>query len=88
MFARRSRIDIIYSILKIIGEHNPGALPTHIVYKSNLSHVLFKSYLEVLLKNELIRARTIGRKILYDITDKGKDFTRTYERMRSILEKK
>ena len=88
MFARRSRMDIIYSILKVIGEHNPGALPTHILYKSNLSHVLFKSYLEILLKNGLIRARKIGKKLVYNITDKGEQFIRTYESMRSTLAKK
>ena len=82
---RRSRTDIIYSILSTVSKYNPGALPTYIIYKSNLSYDLFKSYLEVLLKSELIRKKRVGGKLVYDMTDKGEEFMRTYERMMGFL---
>ena len=78
-------MDIVYSMLMVISRCNPGALPTHILYRSNLSYDLFKSYLAVLLKGELIREKRVGRKLVYDITDKGEEFMRTYERMRDLL---
>ena len=82
---RRSRTDIIYSILSTVSRYNPGALPTYIIYRSNLSYDLFKSYLEVLLKSELIREKRVGGKLVYDMTGKGEEFMRTYERMRDLL---
>ena len=79
-------MDIIYAILMAVRRSNPAALPTHIMYKSNLSYQLLKSYLEFLLVNGLIRSKTIHGKQLYNMTDKGQQFIGTYERMRSILE--
>jgi predicted transcriptional regulator len=78
-------MDIVYSMLMVVNRCNPGALPTHILYGSNLSYDLFKSYLAVLLKSELMREKRVGSKMVYDITDKGKEFLRTYERMRGLL---
>lgn len=78
-------MDIVYSMLMAVSRCNPGALSTHILYRSNLSYDLFKSYLAVLLKGELIREKRVGRKLVYDITDKGEEFMRTYERMRDLL---
>jgi len=85
MFTKRSRMDIIYSLLKTVKICNPGALPTHVMYKGNLSYELFKNYLGILLKNELIRAKTINKKTVYNITDKGEGFVRTYDRIIDIL---
>jgi len=79
-------MDIIYSVLMAVRRSNPAALPTHIMYRSNLSYQLLGSYLEFLLVNGLIRSKTIDGKQLYDITDKGQQFIGTYERLRSILE--
>ena len=86
MSKRRGRMDIVYSILRTVARHNPGARITRILYQSNLSHPQLRNYLDLLLKSGLVTAKTIGQKTLYDITDKGEEFIHTYERMRSILE--
>ncbi|RMD67193.1 hypothetical protein D6817_02180 [Candidatus Pacearchaeota archaeon] len=52
--AKRNRIDIIEDILTSI--KNKGRIrPTHVMYKSNLSHRQMKSYLEELLEKNFIR---------------------------------
>ena len=86
MTKRRSKTDIIYSILRTVTKYNPGALKTRILYQSNLSHPQLTNYLDLLLETGLVTAKTIGQKRVYDITDKGEEFIHTYERMRSILE--
>jgi predicted transcriptional regulator len=83
---RRDRIDIVYSILRTVARHNPGARVTRILYEGNLSHPQLTNYLALLLKTRLVTAKTIGQKTLYDITNKGKEFVHTYERMRGVLE--
>ena len=85
MFSKRGRFEIIYSILVAIRRDNPGALKTHILYRSNLSHQLLNKYLELLVKNKLVKTRKIGKKLVYEITDKGRAFIRTYHNLRTIL---
>jgi len=85
MFRKRGRMEIICSMLTTIREYNPGALSTHVMYKSNLSHELHKRYLKVLVDNELVREKNVDKKKVYDITEKGEKFIETYECLRSML---
>ena len=85
MFKRRSRLDVIYSILKSVTKRNRAVTITRILYQSNMSHSQLKSYLDFLSRNELIRSRAIDKKLVYGITDRGEEFMREYEDLRSLL---
>ena len=54
MATRRSRLELVFDILSAI--QNKGGLikPTHLMYKSNLSHKLLNNYLDELLGKELV----------------------------------
>ena len=57
---KRNRIDIIQDILSLLNT-NKKLKPTHLMYKSNLSHPQMKSYLNKLKKREFI-SEIIGKK--------------------------
>ena len=77
---KRGRQEIISQILEICMN---GANKTHIVYQANLNFSTVNSYLDLLIKNDLIRVHE-GRAILYDTTPKGK---RLLESIKQINEK-
>ena len=60
MGARRSRLELIYDILLAIQNKGGQIKPTHLMYKSNLSHKLLNHYLEELMTKELVAVEEIG----------------------------
>jgi len=86
MSKRRSRMEIVYSVLKVIGEDGRGARKTRILYKSNLSHPLLSKYLDFVTEYGLVRSEKSNEKPVYHLADKGREFIRTYEQMRKTLE--
>ena len=64
---KRSRNEIISQILEICKN---GASKTKIVYQANLNFNTVNPYLNLLIKNDLIRVNE-GRAILYETTPKG-----------------
>lgn len=87
MFERRDQTDIIFSILATIRNGNPGASRTRILYRSNLSHSQLKTYLRLLLENELIKKKKTDNRLTYHITDRGEEAIRIYERIMLLLAK-
>jgi predicted transcriptional regulator len=85
MAKRRSRMDIINSILRSIREHRVGAYKTQILYRSNLSHSLLNRYLDFVIENELVKTKKTDMRSVYYVTEKGEEFIRTYEEMRSTF---
>jgi predicted transcriptional regulator len=84
--ARRSRIDIIGDMLSSIREKNGKLKPTHLMYRSNLSHGQMKGYLEELLDKELVQ-RVISNNYEYVIlTDKGYEFLAELHEMKQFEE--
>jgi len=77
---KRSRNEIISQILEICKN---GASKTKIVYQANLNFRTVNPYLDLLIKNELIRVNE-GRAILYNTTPKGK---RLLESIKQINDK-
>jgi predicted transcriptional regulator len=77
---KRSRQEIISQILEICTK---GASKTKIVYLAYLNFRTVNPYLNLLIKNDLIRVNE-GSVILYNTTPKGK---RLLESMRQINDK-
>ena len=50
MVSERSRLEIIHSVLEIVGRHDPGALKRHISY-SDFDTSLLDRYLCFLVKS-------------------------------------
>ena len=80
---KRGRLDIITDMLATL-QNNGGELkPTHLMYKSNLSHVQMSSYLEELLEKELIKKVKKKSNDYIIITDKGFEF---FDKLRQMRE--
>ncbi len=92
MAGRRSRLELIFDILLAIQNKGGVIKPTHLMYKSNLSHKLLNHYLEELVGKELVeiqeqqvKKRQKSTKTVV-ITDKGLSFLAEYRRMREFTD--
>ena len=80
---KRSRLDIITDMLSTLQGHGGELKPTHLMYKSNLSHGQMNLYLEEMIQKEMVKK---VKKKNYDyviITDKGHEF---FEKLRQMRE--
>jgi len=93
MGARRSRLELIFDILLAIQNKGGKIKPTHLMYKSNLSHKLLNQYLEELISKELVfiqeekpaKKRQKSTKSVV-ITEKGLGFLAEFRRMRQFTD--
>jgi predicted transcriptional regulator len=86
MEKKRNRLEVIRDILLVVRNKNGKIKPTQILYKSNLSHMMMKDYLEELLKKEFlleIKTKT-GR--VYAITEKGNKFLEEYTTIANFMQ--
>lgn len=82
---KRTRMEVICDILRIIQEKNGKIKPTHLMYKANLSHISMKSYISELTKNNLIKKKASSEgKFILEITSKGRDFLLKYLQMKEF----
>ena len=58
--------------------------PTHLMYKSNLSHALMKEYIKELTEKDLMKESTLKSRKVFEITEKGRDFTIQYRKMKEF----
>ena len=92
MSQRRSRLELIFDILIAIQNRGGKIKPTHLMYKSNLSHKLLNNYLEELVTKGLVTVEeeTIKRKVAplktVVITEKGLGFLSEFRRMREFTD--
>ena len=68
---RRSRIDIIADMLHSIQNKGGEIKPTHLMYRSNLSHSQMKTYLDDLIDRDFVEKKDKNRNEYLVITDKG-----------------
>jgi len=83
MVKKRDRLQIIHDILRVIKEKNGKIKPTHILYKSNLSHQMMEEYLAELIEKKFIVENREKKGRTYSLTEKGFEYL---ERYKFILE--
>ncbi|MBI4140662.1 hypothetical protein HY485_02375 [Candidatus Woesearchaeota archaeon] len=86
MTERRNKIDIIYDILRVTNDKGGKILPTHLLYKSNLSHQRMKGYVEELKQKRLIDEVKEDTKTFFVITDDGRKFLQQYHQLKEFTE--
>ena len=85
MVERRNKVETVVDILSVLLAR--GKLKTtHILYKSNLSHVKLKALVEELLAKKLIREDMQGTTHLYSLTDAGRKFLDEYLKMKRFTD--
>jgi len=92
MSARRSRLELVFDILIAIQNKGGRIKPTHLMYKSNLSHKLLNNYLDelvekglVTVEEEMMRKKKAPMKTVI-ITEKGLGFLEEFRRMREFTD--
>jgi predicted transcriptional regulator len=78
MAKKRDRLQIIHDILKAIQDKNNRIRPTHILYKSNLSHQMMEEYLKDLISKDFILENVAKEGKTYSLTQKGFDYLNKY----------
>jgi predicted transcriptional regulator len=86
MERKRSRLDIIADMLDTIIERRGEIKPTHLMYKSNLSHGQMKGYLEELVQKNLVQRSKRNDHEYIIITDEGYKFVQKIKEMRDFAE--
>jgi predicted transcriptional regulator len=75
MERKRSRLDIIADMLSSIQNKGGKIKPTHLMYKSNLSHNQMNSYLDELVAKSFVKKIKNEKNFEYVlITDNGSRF--------------
>ena len=84
---RRTKLDIINDMLIAVREKGGKIKPTHLMYKANLSYKLLNTYLEDLIKNEMMQELKGKNNNSYlIITDKGLEFLAEFKKMKEFQE--
>ena len=84
MEGKRTRVDIIEDMLSSIISKGGRIKPTHLMYKSNMSHGQMKTYLDGLVQKELVKKVKEGHYEYVTITDKGHEFVQKLKQMREF----
>lgn len=86
MSKKRSRLEIIKDILEVIRSKQGKMKPTHILYKSNLSHQMLEEYLGELLAKQFIIQHQTSEGKRYSVTDRGFAFLDKYRAITEFSE--
>ncbi len=79
MTRKRTRLEIIKDILEVVRSRNGKIKPTHILYKSNLSHQMMDEYLKELKEKNFIMENAEKKGKTYSITERGLKFLEKYK---------
>ena len=78
MAIRRSRLELIFDILLAVQNKGGKIKPTHLMYKSNLSHTMLNEYLQELIKRKFIDEIETSEGKSYTITKAGLEYMEKY----------
>ena len=81
---RRGRLEIIADILKSIKNKEGSIKPTHLLYKSNLSHAKLMEYVGILLKKGMIEEQLVKGKKMFFMKEQGYKFLLEFERIKEF----
>ena len=79
MSKKRTRMEVMHDILGVVKNKNGKIKPTHILYKSNLSHQMMDQYIRELTEKYFLIEQKLKRGRTYWITPKGSQFLEKYE---------
>jgi len=83
---RRSKLEMVNDMLRAIQNKGGKIKPTHLLYKSNLSHSKMKEYLDELMSKGLVKEIMQEDKKMFTITEKGYNFLTEFEKIRDFSE--
>ncbi len=87
MNRKRERLEIIHDILEALQQKGGRLKPTHILYKSNLSHQMLTEYLgELIEKGFIMEEKDKKGNKEYFLLDKGHNFLKDFKIIRSFTE--
>lgn len=78
MARKRNKLEIIRDMLKVINSNSGKIKPTHIMYKSNLSHQVMEGYLKELISKDFISEVKSSKGKSYSINEKGLKYLKEY----------
>lgn len=82
---RRSKMEMHLDILRILAQKGPLKL-THIMYKANVNCSVLKEYLDFLIKEDLIKEKTLKKeRIVYELTEKGLKVIKYFRELQTML---
>ena len=84
MEGKRTKVDIIEDMLSSIISKGGRIKPTHLMYKSNMSHAQMKIYLDDLVQKELVKKVKERHYDYVIITDKGHEFVQKLKQIREF----
>lgn len=86
MKQKRERLEIIHDILSVVRNNRNKVKPTHLLYKSNLSHKMMTEYLEYLMQKNFIVSFHEGKNTFYSLTDRGFEYLEKYSTVVRFIE--
>ncbi|MBN1175421.1 hypothetical protein JXA48_02135 [Candidatus Woesearchaeota archaeon] len=88
MSKKRGRLQIIYDILQAVRAKGGTIKPTHLLYKSNLSHQMMGEYLKELMGKNFIKEEVgpKGKSKVYVLAPKGYDYLTEYKTVTRFVE--
>lgn len=81
---RRGKLEIIADIFRSIQDKGGKIKPTHLLYKSNLSHAKLKEYVDILLEKGMIGEQQVKGKKMFFMKDQGHKFLLEFERIKEF----
>ena len=83
--AKRSKLDIIRDILKIV-QDNHNIKYTPLLRRTNISSSNFKQYFAELLEKEFVKQTTHGKNKYVVLTEKGSRFLEKYKTILGFID--
>ena len=81
---RRGKLEIIADILRSIQSKGGNIKPTHLLYKSNLSHTKLMEYVDTLLEKGMIEEQEVKGRKMFVMKDQGHKFLLEFERIKEF----
>ena len=81
---RRGKLEIIADILRSIQNKEGRIKPTHLLYKSNLSHAKLKEYTEMLLEKGMIEEKEVKGRKMISMKEQGHKFLLEFDRIKEF----